>query len=111
MAMKCSKLKEGVKYDENKPRPELIATEFIFGLAKVLAFGAKKYEDRNWEKGMDWSRPYGALQRHMQAWWSGEDKDPETGESHLYHAACCLMFLAAYEERGKGTDDREVHFK
>ena len=32
--------------------------------------------------------------------------DTETGYSHLWHAACCLMFLIAYEARGSGTDDR-----
>lgn len=62
---------------------------------------------RNWEAGMDWSRVFSALQRHTWAWWGGEDKDPETGFSHLEHAACCIMFLNAYEQRGIGKDDRE----
>jgi len=55
---------------------------------------------------MKWGRPYAALRRHMAAWWSGEDNDPETGLSHLSHAACCLAFLVAYEARGVGNDDR-----
>ena len=32
--------------------------------------------------------------------------DGETSFSHLWHAACCLMFLVTYEERADGTDDR-----
>ena len=55
---------------------------------------------------MAWSRPFGALMRHMWAWWKGEKADPETGMSHLWHAACCIMFLISYEERQIGNDDR-----
>ena len=100
---------EGLKFDSDKPyQPELIAPEFIFSLSEVLAYGAKKYAPRNWEKGMAWSRPFGAMMRHMWAWWKGEAKDPETGFSHLAHAACCLMFLLAYESRASGTDDRYI---
>jgi hypothetical protein len=36
----------------------------------------------------------------------GEDKDPETGFSHLSHVGCCALFLIAYELRGAGLDDR-----
>jgi hypothetical protein len=46
------------------------------------------------------------MMRHMWAWWRGEEKDPETGMSHLWHAACCVMFLIAYEARRAGTDNR-----
>jgi len=44
--------------------------------------------------------------RHMWDWWRGEDYDGETGISHLAHAACRLMFLMTYQDRGRGTDDR-----
>jgi hypothetical protein len=97
---------QGRKDDQQKLRYELIAPEMDAAISAVLTYGAVKYEDRNWERGMDWSRPYGALKRHMDAWWAGESFDPETGMSHLWHAACCMMFLVAYEERGTGTDDR-----
>jgi hypothetical protein len=49
---------------------------------------------------------YGALMRHMWAWWSGEATDKETGKSHLWHAGCCIIFLITYEARGIGKDDR-----
>lgn len=94
------------KHDAGKPRMDLIAPEFLVGTANVLAFGAAKYSERNWEQGMSWGRCFGALMRHMWAWWGGEKADPETGFSHLHHAACCLMFLIAYEERKIGMDDR-----
>lgn len=95
-----------VKYDQEKIRLELLPPELITEVGKILTFGAIKYEERNWEKGMDWGRVFGALQRHLWAWWNGEDTDPETGESHLSHAACCIAFLIAYEKRQIGTDTR-----
>jgi hypothetical protein len=97
---------EGVKFDAGKPRYELLPPELMEGVAEILTFGAKKYADRNWELGMHWSRPFGALMRHMWAWWGGEQVDKETGKSHLWHAGCCLAFLIAYEQRKVGTDDR-----
>lgn len=96
------------KQDGGKPRMDLIAPEMLFGVAEVLRFGAAKYAERNWEAGMSWGRCFGALMRHLWAWWRGEAKDAETGFSHLHHAACCLMFLIAYEERKIGTDDRKI---
>jgi hypothetical protein len=97
---------EGVKFDQDKIRTDLLPPDAMLGIAEILTFGAKKYGDRNWERGMKWSRPYGALLRHIWAWWNGEDKDPETGKSHLDHAACCISFLSAYEKRKIGEDDR-----
>ena len=97
---------EGKKFDEDKIRMELIPPELLTEVGKILTFGSKKYGDRNWEKGMDWGRVYGALQRHLNAYWSGQDKDEETGESHLAHAACCIAFLVTYEQRQIGTDTR-----
>ena len=96
----------GRKFDDGKLPYDLLPPEFLEGTAAVLGFGAQKYSARNWEIGMRWGRPFAALMRHMWAWWRGEDKDPETGFSHLWHAACCIAFLMAYEQRRIGDDDR-----
>lgn len=108
--------KEGVKFDEGKIRIELLPPELVFAVSAILTSGAIKYNARNWEKGMSWGRVFGALMRHLWAWWGGKgpttksflfgDLDDETGHSHLWHAGCCIAFLIAYEERGVGTDDR-----
>lgn len=97
---------EFVKSDDNKSRYDLLPPEMLEETAQVLAFGAQKYSDNNWVKGASWSRYFSAMMRHMWAWWRGEDNDPETGYSHLAHAACCLGFLMAYQRRGIGEDDR-----
>ncbi len=102
---------EGHKDDSDKIRYDLIPPELLDGVAEILTFGAKKYDDRNWEKGMDWHRPFRALMNHMWAWWRGQDNDPETGKSHLWHAACNIAFLMAYEQRNVGKDDRHKVYK
>lgn len=96
----------GIKHDQDKLRLDLFPIEAFHGISQVLTFGAKKYEDRNWELGMKWSRVYGALLRHITAWWDGEEDDPESGMPHLWHAGCCAAFLITYAERGVGEDDR-----
>src|SRR5258708_2505586 len=90
-------VKGGVKMDANKIRADLLPVSFLIGVAEILTAGAKKYSDRNWELGMKWSRPYGACLRHLFKWWSGEKLDPDSGQSHLWHAACNLAFLIEYE--------------
>lgn len=83
----------GVKHDQDKPRYDLVPTHPLKACAEVFAFGAKKYGDRNWELGIDYGRLYGALQRHLNAFWAGEDLDPESNLSHIGHAMCCLMMM------------------
>lgn len=97
---------EATKFDGDKPRLELLSPAALKRTANVMGFGAKKYAAYNWKKGMDWSRLYGAALRHILSHMNGEDIDPESGLSHLDHAACCIMFLQDYEECGLGTDDR-----
>lgn len=95
-----------IKEDGEKNRLDLLPVGPLEDIAEILTFGAKKYADHNWRKGFKWSRLYGALFRHMFAWIRGQDKDPETGKSHLAHAGCCILFLLEHEKRGLGEDDR-----
>lgn len=101
-------LDQGTKHDEGKDPWHLLPPDALRAVAKVLAFGAKKYAPRNWELGMDWHRPYAGLLRHMGAWWEREPTDPESGMSHLWHAGFCILVLISYELRGIGTDDRPL---
>jgi hypothetical protein len=94
------------KFDQNKPPMQLIPWEAMTGIAQVLDFGRQKYAEHNWRNGFLWGRLAGAALRHIFAWLSGEDKDPESGLSHIDHALCCLMFLSAHIKGGLGKDDR-----
>lgn len=95
-----------IKHDQGKPPLGLIPYTPSLMKAQVLGFGEGKYGRHNWREGMEWSRFIDAALRHIQAWNEGEDLDPETGLSHLAHAACCLDFLMEYQAKGLGTDDR-----
>jgi hypothetical protein len=95
-----------LKFDGGKLPLHLLSTEAINQTAAVLAFGAQKYAEHNWRKGFVWSRPLSAAMRHITAFNDGEDKDPESGLSHLAHAACCIMFLLEFEKTSKHLDDR-----
>jgi hypothetical protein len=95
-----------LKFDEGKLPYHLLSTEAMNQTAAVLAFGAEKYAEHNWRKGFAWSRPLAAAMRHITAFNAGEDKDPESGLSHLAHAACCIMFLLEFEKTHKELDDR-----
>ena len=98
--------KEGVKFDSGKRRVDLVPTEAINALADILTAGAAKYGTHNWRHGMDWSRVYGAAQRHMLAFWGGDDIDDESGMPHLWHALTNIAFLVSYQAMSVGRDDR-----
>lgn len=100
-------LKQGFKADAGKPRWDLLPVDAIREVVIVLTLGAAKYEDRNWEKGILYSRCYAAALRHLTAWWEREDDDPETGINHLAHAICEILFALAFSLRDmKEFDDR-----
>lgn len=99
---------KGLKYDGGKLPWHLLAWDVIRLVVMVLAFGAKKYRDRNWERGIAHSRTFAATQRHLYAWWHREDHDDETGLPHLAHAICELMFAAAFDARGMGAVEVEL---
>lgn len=97
---------EGVKFDADKPRFDLIPAMPLTELAKLYGVGAKKYADRNWEKGMAWSRLFAATQRHLWAFWNGEDMDQETRVSHLTNAVFGCFALREYMRTHPELDDR-----
>lgn len=100
---------EGIKYDKDKPRVDLLPTDSLLAVAEVLEHGAAKYGDRNWELGMAHSRLYAATLRHLFAHNECEDYDEESGLPHLAHAACCVLMLLALWMRKHGEDNRVLH--
>lgn len=97
---------KAMKFDHGKPPIDLIDQEIILELAKVLAYGAEKYEAHNWKIGLPISRYYSACMRHLLAFNAGETKDPESGLSHLGHATCNLMFMLYMLKYKPELDDR-----
>jgi len=98
---------KAVKHDTGKIRLDLLPVDALWSTARALTYGADKYSSRNWEYGLQYSRVYGALLRHLTGWWKGEDIDPESGLNHLDHAGACMMFLQTFVAKGRDElDDR-----
>lgn len=49
-----------------------------------------------------------ACQRHINAWFEGEETDPDSGVPHLAHALACLAILVDAQAADKLNDDRMV---
>lgn len=96
----------GARYNGGKVDYSYIPLSTLDEEAKVWMAGAAKYKRFNWAKGMSWSAVLASLMRHLAAWQSGEDLDPETGLSHLGHAACNLRMLTLYAKTYPEGDDR-----
>lgn len=86
----------GGQKGQKPDRQDLIAVPWLQQLGLVCGMGAEKYDDDNWRKGYSWRLSYGALQRHIQSFWSGEELDPESGLPHLAHAAWHTMVLYTF---------------
>jgi hypothetical protein len=93
----------GVKRDAEKARWDLVPMGALAAVVRVLTFGAAKYGDENWRTVEDSRRRYyAAAMRHVAAWWAGEARDSESGEHHLAHAMCCLLFVLELEGASAG---------
>lgn len=91
----------GVKHDQEKLRMDLLPFDALEEIARVLTYGAKKYNPDNWKKVPNAKARYeAALLRHYAAYQRGEAKDPESGLSHLAHLGCNALFLI-WLENGK----------
>lgn len=81
-------------------------TATILG-AMALLDGALKYGRANWrEAGVRSSIYFDACRRHMNAWFEGEDLDPDSGLPHLGHALACVAILVDSQAKGNLVDDR-----
>jgi len=90
-----------------KLKLSLFPLHLVAGAVRVFMFGAQKYAAWNWAKGGQWSTPMDCMLRHLFKWWyCGEEYDEESGEHHLDHAMCNLLFLIHYRQTFKKGDDR-----
>jgi hypothetical protein len=81
-------------------------TAAIYGSLALLD-GMLKYGRTNWrEIGVRASIYYDACKRHMNAWFEGEDADPDSKLPHLAHAIACIAILIDAVSAEKLKDDR-----
>jgi len=101
---------KGLRYNIGKIRLDLIPASVIEAIGSVLTHGCKKYEDRNWEKGLGWTGVMASLKRHLLAWDRGEDYDPESGLLHIDHILCNATFIREYYQTHPELDDRVLPY-
>lgn len=84
----------------------LIPPRALAYVAICFADGGFKYQPYNWHvEKISASVYYGAMLRHIFAWWCGE-KYASDGHHHLAHAACCLLMILDVEGSDKLNDNR-----
>lgn len=83
----------GTKNDYGKTMYHLVDNNTFTGIADAMTYGAGKYTENNWKKGIKFSRLYNAHMRHLSAFIQGDIIDEESGLPHLYHASANLMML------------------
>lgn len=101
---------KGLRFNEGKTRHDLVPQFAQEQYARVLTKGAEKYAERNWERGMKWSKVLASMKRHILAFESGEDYDKETGLLHMAHVMCNAGFLAEYYKIYPQGDDRPHNY-
>lgn len=88
-----------------KGRYDLITPFAEDRIAKWYELGSAKYADRNWEKGMPFSRYIDSAKRHINRYIKGmEDED------HLAAACWNLMAIMHHEEMGELHLDDMPHY-
>lgn len=85
---------KGIKDSKGKLRWSLVDFKSLEPMVRVLNYGATtKYAPNNWKNVPNKASYLDACERHLLAYLSGEEKDKETGESHLASLMCNAMFL------------------
>lgn len=99
---------EGLRFNTGKLKWSLVSWKALAPMVRVLMFGAEKYDDHNWKKGLKYTEVCESLQRHLNAFIDGEDDDPESKLSHVGHILCNAMFLSYMFLFKKDCDDRYI---
>lgn len=97
--------KNGLRYNEGKPRWSLVDFKSLEPMVKVLEFGALKYAPDNWKKGLSVKSTIESLLRHTFALLEGEMNDKESKLPHIGHILCNAMFISYLIENNPGCND------
>lgn len=84
----------------------------LMEIGLAMLEGALKYARHNYRiAGVRTSVYYDAVQRHLMAFWEGEDTDPESGLPHIVKAIAGLAVLRDSQMIGNAVDDRPPSHK
>jgi hypothetical protein len=91
----------------SKPRISDVPPVALFALGAAMSDGKEKYGRYNWrETGSTSSVFYDAMQRHLNAWYSGEDYASDSKVHHLAHLMASCAILLDSQLHGSLNDDR-----
>jgi len=91
----------------SKPQVGLIPVGAMNSVARVMELAATKYGPSNGRSKKIRPMVYAhAALRHIFAWIGGESNDRESGQSHLAHAASCMLIALDAMETSNAVDDR-----
>lgn len=99
-------MEEAKRFNAGKNRLDLVPASMIEEVGKILTFGADKYGDNNWKKGMKWTKCIASLKRHLLEFEKGVDFDEESQELHISHILTNAAFLLEYYKIAPQFDDR-----
>lgn len=87
----------GLRFNTGKLRWGLVHFKSLEPLVRVLMFGAEKYTDNNWQKGLNEREILECAQRHLAAMLDGELIDKESGLPHVGHLMCNALFYSYFQ--------------
>lgn len=82
-----------VRDSGEKPQPHLLSPIALMRMGVIMQKGAKKYDERNWEKGCPISRCVASAMRHTLQFMEGD-----TSEDHAAQAAVNWTFVMHFQE-------------
>jgi hypothetical protein len=96
-----------------KPSYSCVPVPVLYELGAALTEGARKYGGYNWRvAGVRTSVYIDAARRHLDAFWEGEDIDPDSGIHHVTKAIAGLAVLRDAQINGmEQNDDRPPCFR
>lgn len=90
-----------------KPPMSTVSSLVLQEVGVAMLEGARKYGRHNYRvAGVRASVYFDAAKRHLDAYWEGQDTDPDSGLSHITKAIAGLIVLRDAQINGKLTDDR-----
>ena len=103
--IKASNPKDAI--GSKKPPHSTVSQAVMAEVGVGMLEGSIKYGRHNYrEIGVRAEVYYDATRRHIDAWWEGEDVDPDSGLSHVTKAICSLVVLRDAMIQDKLFDDR-----
>ena len=102
---------EGETYIMAASGVQHLSADFIVEMARVLAFGAKKYGANNWTQAPRAEARdiyLNALIRHVLAYATGDQHCVKDGQYHLAQIAVNAMFLFYFDKIGKAYEPADV---